>query len=308
MNPYGMANPYAYEEAFAWAIGFMLFIILSEGLLVWNWRKRGPARNNLAYAGLGIALIGLIPVEQLLGSRLGDNGAFRLSQLAQNGRYATSITAMVLTMTGLVRMYLVARRRPIGGQLAGIIGLVLGGLSCLFTYTEMLWKVNRRPVLGELSRAPAMRGGFVVAQQKFNLGFVAPSREWAQERETVRALDAVVELTQRSLRGHTRVYVEPGVTSLVTLRDHCVASMKQLHPNLVLEKEEPKTIHQFQAMRILARGTSDLGEQKFYCTVYAGADAGYRIQSWCGTANHAQLLPDFEVMHDTFQALQAKPK
>ncbi|MBI5395593.1 MAG: hypothetical protein HZA91_09890 [Verrucomicrobia bacterium] len=286
----------------------MMFIILSGGLLVWNWRRRGPARNNLAYAGLALALIGLTPVEQLIGSRLSDDAAFRLSLWSHYGRYATSVAAVLMTMTGLVQMYLKARRRPIGGQLAGLIGLVLGGLTGLFTYTQQMWKVAERPILRELPSAPALRGGFVVAQPKFNFGFVAPSREWAQERETVRAPDAVVELTQRNLRGHTRVFIEPGVTALMTLRDHCVAGIKQRHPNLVVEKEETKTIHQFQAMRIMARATTDLGEQRFYCTVYSGTEAGYRMESWGGATAITKLVPDFEVMHDTFQVLQAKPK
>lgn len=303
-----MPNPYVYEAAFQWAIGFMMFIILSGAVLIWNWRKKGPAKNNLAYLGTAVALIGLTPVEQLIGSRLPADAAFTLSRIAHYARYVTSAVAVLLTSVGLIRMYMVARRRPIGGQIAGLIGLVLGGLTGLFNHTQQIWKVEARPELRDLPQAPALRGGFVVTQPRFNFGFVAPSRDWARERETVRAHEAVEELTQRNLRGRTRVFVEPGVVSLMTLRDHCVANMKARHPNLVIEKEEKKTIHQFEALRILARGSGDFGEQKFYCTVYASEDSGYRLQSWCAERAYAQLEPDFKMMHDTFQKLQARAK
>lgn len=307
MNPYGMPNPYVYEMAFQWAIGFMLFIILSGAILVWNWRRKGPAKNHMAYAGTALALLGLTPVEQLIGSGLSAEAAYTLSRIAHYARYGTSAAAMFLTAAGLIRMYVVARRRPIGGQLAGLIGLVLGGLTGLFNHTQQLWKVEGRPELKDQPRIPALRGGFVVTQPRYNFGFVVPSRDWAQERELVRAQDVIVELTQRTQRGRSRVFVEPGVPSVMALRDRCVASMKARHPNLIIEKEQKKTIHQFEALRILARGTGDLGEQKFLCTVYAGAETGYRMESWSAARNYAQLEPDFETMHDTFQELQRKP-
>jgi|GEM_PF-5592688 len=303
-----MPNPYVYESEFLWAIGFLMFIILSGAVLLWSWRKKGAAKNHLAYLGTLVALIGLTPVEQLIGSSLSDDEAFTLSQWAHHGRYVTSTVAVILTSAGLIRMYAMARRRPIGGQLAGLFGLVLGALTGLFNHTQQIWKVEERPELKELPQAPAMRGGYVVTQPRFNFGFIVPSRDWARERETVRAPEAVEELTQRTLRGRTRVYVEPGAVSLETLRDHCVQSMKSRHPNLVIEKEEKQTLHQFEALRILARGAGDLGEQKFYCTVYSGEEGSYRMESWCAERAYAQMEPDFKIMHETFQKLQARAK
>ncbi len=308
MNPYGVSSPESYAEAFNWAIGFMMVSILSAALLIWFWKRKGAARNHAAYAGAALALFCLTPFEQLIGSRLPDEMVYRFSIWVHRGRMVGGGLAAILSAAGLVRMYVVARRRPVGGQIAGVSGVVLGGLVGLFAYTQQMWRVEARPVLKELPTLPALRGGYVVTHPKWNIGFISPSREWTKEPEAVRNKEAIEELAQRNLRGRARIFTEPGVTAPEILRDHCLANIKQLYPGVVIEKEEKKTIYQFQAIRIVARTSTDLGEQRFFCTVYAGAEDGYRVQSWCGAANYAQLLPDFETMHDSFQMLQQKKR
>ena len=97
-----------------------------------------------------------------------------------------------------------------------------------------------------------------------------PAREWLEEPAAVRSQDAVVVLNQHTLRAHTRVYAERGTPSLLVLRDRCVADLRAINPDVVVEKEEKTTINNLEAMRIEARATQDETERRFCCTVYIG--------------------------------------
>jgi hypothetical protein len=304
MNPFGMPTPGDYEAAFRWAIGFLLFIVLGGALLGWHWRWRPRPKNHWAYAGLAFALLSFVPVEQLVGSNLDHDSAFRLTVLAHRARYITGGLAVSLSLFGLIRMYWVSKRYAIGGQIAAVIGLVLGGLVGLFTYTQQMWPVQSKPVLRDLPTAPALRGGFVVLRPRLNFGFVAPSRDWSEEPELVRAHDAAVELVQRTLRVRTRVYADGDSPSLLALRDRAVAAMKLINPNVVVEKEEPKDLNNMSGVRILARAQADRGETRFFCTVTSGRDVGYRMLTWGPASSVDPMTADLEVMHNSIQQLK----
>ncbi len=305
MNPFRSATPWDYEDTL-WRVAIFLGIVVLGGAwLAWVWGHRGPGKNHYVYASVAMALAAFLPMEELLGSWLSANQVYRLTRLTHYARYACSGASVLLALAGFVRIYFPRRRRTVGGQLAGAIGLVLGALVGIFTYTQQIWKIEKPPEVREIPNHPAARGGRYYINQQWKFGFIVPARDWSEELAAVSPDENVVELTQRTLRAHTRVYAERGTPSLLALRDRCLADLRALNPDVVIEKEENKTINNLEAMRLEARATQDGNELRFCCTVLIGkeTECAYRVISWAAAAVYPQVQSDIEFMHNTFQLL-----
>jgi len=310
MNPFRSTTPWDYESAWVQTMIFMAIFVLGGAWLAWIWRSRGSGKNHYIYASVAIGLAALLPLEQLLGPWLSTNQVYRLTRLTHYGRYVCSGAAVLLAMIGFIRIYFPGRRRTVGGHLAGAIGLVLGALVGIFTYTQQLWKIENPPDVREIPDHPAARGGRYFISQEWKFGFIVPAREWLEDLPAVRPKDTVAVLNQHTLRAHTRVYVERGTPSLLALRDRCLADLRALNPDVVVEKEEKMTINNLEAMRLEARATQDGTERRYYCTVYIGKEneCAYRVISWAPTAVYSQVQSDIEFIHKTFQLLVRQQK
>ncbi len=253
-----------------------------------------------------MALAALLPVEQLLGAWLSASQVYRLTRWTHYARYACSGVSVLLALIGFVRIYFHGRRRIVGGQLAGTIGLVLGALVGIFTYTQQLWRIEGPPVMRDIPNHPYARGGRPYINQTWQFGFIVPSREWSQEPAAVSPDENIVELTHRTLNAHTRVYAERGTPSLLALRDRCLAGLRTLNPGVVIEKEENKTINELEALRLEARAVQDGVERRVCCTVLISKTTGsaFRVVSWAPAAVYPQVKTDIEFMHESFQLLR----
>ncbi|MCX7824167.1 MAG: hypothetical protein N2689_01235 [Verrucomicrobiae bacterium] len=308
MNPFRSETPWDYEYGFYWTLGFLVFVVLSAALMIWVRRRQGPARNRYVYWSLTMTLLALVPVEQLLGPWLSPSRAYQLSLLTHRARYVLGGLGVLFALMAFARIYWPRRHRPVGGQLGGALGLVLGGLVCFFNNTQQLWPVERPPEMREPPNVPMARGGYVVTRPNLGFGFVVPSRDWSEEPALVRAAGAVAELTQRTLRARTRVFAESGKTSLLRARDRCVADLHAINPEVVIEREEKLTVNNMEAVRITARGMREKSETRFFCTVYLAGDATYRIISWAPAAVYPQVRDDIEYLHGSVQLLTRKQK
>jgi hypothetical protein len=308
MNPLRTATPWDYQSAMTQTMIFLGIAILGGGWLLWVWRVRGPGKNHFVYASVAIGLAALVPVEQLLGPWLTANQVYRLTRLTHYARYGCSGVAILLALAGFIRIYFSGPRRTYGGHLAGAIGLVLGGLVGIFTYTQQIWKIETPPDMRVVPDHPAYRGGRYFVNEGWRCGFIVPSREWLEERATVRPKDTLTVLHQHSLRAQTRVYAERGTPSLLTLRDRCLANLREMALDVVVEKEEKTTFNNLEAMRLEARATQDGTERRFCCTVYIAKEneCAYRVISWAPAVVYPQVQADIEFMHKTFQLLVRK--
>lgn len=305
MNPFQTTTPWEYESTMLQVLVYMVFVALGGGWLVWVWRTRAQGKNHWVYASVAVALAGFVPVEQMVGPWLPVNHAYRLTVLMHDARYGCCGAAVLLALMGFIKIYFPGPRRQYSGHLAGAIGLVLGVLVGIFTYTQQLWKIERAPQAPAIPDHPAARGGRYFICEPWRFGFIVPSRDWLDEREASRPKDTVGVLHQHSLRAQTRVYAERGTRSLLELRDHCLADLRALNPNVVVEKEEKTTLNNLDAMRLEARATQDGVERQFFCTVYIAKEneCGYRVISWAPAAVYPQVKSDIEFMHKTFQLL-----
>ena len=306
MNPFRSATPWEYENTLWWVGIFLAIVVLGGAWLVWIWRFRTPGKNHFVYASVAVALVALLPVEQLLGPWLSTGHVYRLTRWAHYARYACSGVSVLLALIGYVRIYFHSRRRTVGGQLAGAIGLVLGALVGIFTYTQQLWRIESPPVMRDIPSHPYARGGRPYLNQTWQFGFIVPSREWSQESAAVSPDENIVEMTHRTLNAHTRVYAEHGTPSLLELRDRCLAGLRALNPGVVIEKEENKTINELEAMRLEARAVQDGVERRVFCTVLITKTTGsaFRVVSWAPAAVYPQVKADIEFMHESFQMLR----
>lgn len=310
MNPFRSVTPWDYQNTLTETMIFLGIVLLGGGWLLWVWRVRGPGKNHFVYASVAIALAALTPVEQLLGPWLPPGQVYRLTRLTHYARYTCGGVAVLLALIGFFRIYFSGYRRAYGGHLAGAIGLVLGALVGIFTYTQQIWKIENPPDMRVVPDHPAYRGGRYFVSEQWRFGFIIPSRDWSEELPSVRPKDAVAELSQRTLRAKTRVYAERGMPSLLTLRDRCLADLRELNPDVVVEKEEKTTFNNLEAMRLEARATQDGTERRFCCTVYVAkeTECGYRLVSWAATAAYPQVQADIEFIHKTVQLLTRKQK
>lgn len=303
MNPFWLQTPWDYEETYQWALGFVALVIFGGALLAWHWWWRPAPKNHWAYAALALALLTLVPVEQLIGSRLAGADVDRLVLLARYGRYAFSGVALALAVVGLARMYRAARHRPMGGQIAAVLAVVLALIVGVFNYVGRFWPEQERVHLPPRPDTPATRGGYYCYRTQWEFVFVVPSRDWSEELAPVRGGGAVVEQVERVRNVRTRVFVEGGQPSLLDLRDHCVADMKLINPNVIMEKEEPLDISGLKATRILGRAASGDTELRFYSTVYSSPKWSYRMVTWCTAAAYERALSDIEIIHKSFQLI-----
>ncbi len=308
MNPFRTATPLDYEDSLWWMGIFLAFVILGGGWLVWAWRYRVPGKNHYAFASVAVVLIALVPVEQMLGPWLTTDHAYRLIRWTHCARYVLSGISVFLALIGFVRVYFHIRRRIVGGQIAGAIGLVMGALIGVFTYTQQIWKIEQAPTIRPIPDHPYARGGRPYLSQTWGVGFFIPSRAWSQESSAVSPDANVVELVERTLNAHTRVYAEPGTPSLLTLRDRCLADLRAVNPEVVVEKEESKTLNELEALRVEARAVQDGAERHVICTVVVvkATERAFRIVSWAPTAVYPRVKADIELTHDTFQVLRKK--
>ncbi|MCX6907506.1 MAG: hypothetical protein NTY01_05630 [Verrucomicrobia bacterium] len=282
MNPLRSVTPWDYESTLTQTMIFLGIVLLGGGWLLWVWRSRGSGKNHYVYASVAIGLAALVPVEQLLGPWLLPGQVYRLTR----------------------------HHRTYGGHLAGAIGLVLGALVGIFTYTQQIWKIEKPPDIRVIPDHFAYRGGRYFISEYWRFGFIVPSRDWSEELPSIRPKDTVAELSQRTLHAHTRVYAERGTPSLLVLRDRCLADLRELNPDVVVEKEEKTTLNNLEAMRLEARATQDGTERRFCCTVYVAkeTECGYRVISWSAAAVYPQVQADIEFMHKTLQLLVRKQK
>lgn len=289
---------------------YMAFVVLGGAWLAWVWRARVQGKNHFVYASVAMALAAFIPLERLLGPWLAANQAYRLTWLTHYARYVCSGLSVLLALIGFIKIYFPGHRRTYGGHLAGAIGLVLGALVGIFTYTQQLWKIESAPHVREIPDHPGARGGRYFISQPWKFGFIVPARDWLEERASSRPKDTIAVLHQHTLRAQTRVYAERGTPSLLDLRDRCLADLRALNPDVVVEKEEKTTINNLEAMRLEARATQDGTERQFCCTVYIGkeSECAYRVISWAPTAVYPQVRSDIEFIHKTFQLLARQPK
>lgn len=308
MNPFRSASPLDYEDSIWWMGIFLAFVVLGGAWLIWAWRYRVPGKNHCAFASLAVVLLALVPVEQMLGPWLTADQAYRLTRWTHYARYACSGVSVLLALIGFIRVYFHIRRRIVGGQLAGALGLVLGALVGIFTYTQQIWKIESPPTVRPIPNHPYAHGGRPFMSQTWGFGFIVPSREWSQEPAVVSPDANIVELTQRTLNAHTRVYAEHGMPSLLALRDRCLADLRALNPEVVVEKEENKTINELEAMRVEARAMQDGAERHVVFTVLISKanESAFRIISWAPAAAYPQVKADIELTHDTFQMLHKK--
>jgi hypothetical protein len=308
MNPFRSVTPWDYEEALWWMGIFLAFVVLGGAWLIWAWRYRVPGKNHLAYASVAVVLVAFVPLEQLLGPWLAANQAYRLTRWTHFGRYVCSGLSVLLALIGLFRVYFHFHgwRRINGGQLAGAIGLVLGALVGIFTYTQQIWRIENPPFVRPIPNHPYARGGRPYMNPTWGFGFIVPTREWSQELAAVSPDENVVELVERTLKAHTRVYAEHGTPSLLVLRDHCLADLRALNPEVVVEKEENKTINELEATRLEARIVQDGVERHVCCTVLVAKSTGsaFRIVSWAPAAVYPQVKADIELIHESFQMLR----
>lgn len=310
MNPLRSVTPWDYESTLTQTMIFLGIVLLGGGWLLWVWRSRGSGKNHYVYASVAIGLAALVPVEQLLGPWLLPGQVYRLTRLTHYARYACGGAAVLLALIGLFRIYLPGHHRTYGGHLAGAIGLVLGALVGIFTYTQQIWKIEKPPDIRVIPDHFAYRGGRYFISEYWRFGFIVPSRDWSEELPSIRPKDTVAELSQRTLHAHTRVYAERGTPSLLVLRDRCLADLRELNPDVVVEKEEKTTLNNLEAMRLEARATQDGTERRFCCTVYVAkeTECGYRVISWSAAAVYPQVQADIEFMHKTLQLLVRKQK
>ncbi|MFA6563870.1 MAG: hypothetical protein WCV00_18360 [Verrucomicrobiia bacterium] len=305
MNPFRSTTPWDYESTMVQTLIFMAIVVLGGAWLAWVWRARGQGKNHYVYASVAIALAAFLPMEQLLGPSLSASQVYRLTRVTHYARYACSGVAVLLALIGFIRIYFPRHHRPVGGQVAGAIGLVLGALVGIFTYTQQIWKIENPPDVREIPNHPGARGGRYFISQPWKFGFIVPARDWSEELPAVRPKDTVGVLHQHTLRAQTRVYAEHGTPSLLALRDRCLAYLRSLNPDVVVEKEEKMTINNLEAMRLEARATQDGTERRFFCTVYIGkeSECAYRVISWAPAAVYTQVQSDIEFIHKTFQLL-----
>lgn len=310
MNPLRTATPWDYENTLVETLIYLAFVVLGSGWLVWVWKSRGQGKNHFVYASVAAGLAAFLPVEQLLGPWLSAKEVYELTRLTHYARYGCSGVAVFLALAGFVRIFFPGHRRTYSGHLAGAIGLVLGALVGIFTYTQQLWKIEKPPDVREIPNHPGARGGRYFINQPWKFGFIVPAREWLEERAEVRPKDTIAVLHQHTLRAQTRVYAERGMPSLLALRDRCLAELRALNPDVVVEKEEQTTINKLDAMRVEARATQDGTERRFFCTVYVAKEneCAYRVISWAPAATYPQVLPDIEFIHKTVQLLVRQQK
>ncbi|MBI5821570.1 MAG: hypothetical protein HZA88_21585 [Verrucomicrobia bacterium] len=310
MNPFRSTTPGDYESALLETLIYMAIVVLGGGWLIWVWKSRGAGKNHYVYASVAIALAAFLPVEQLLGPWLLAQQVYRLTRVTHYARYVCSGAAVLLALMGFIRIYFPGHHRTVSGHLAGAIGLVLGALVGIFTYTQQLWKIESPPHVREVPDNPAARGGRYFIDQQWKFGFIVPAREWLEDLPAVRPKDTVAVLNQHTLRAQTRVYVERGMPSLLALRDRCLADVRALNPDVVVEKEEKTTINKLEAMRLEARATQDGTERRYCCTVYISKEneCAYRVISWAPAAVYPQVQSDIEFIHKTFQTLVRREK
>lgn len=310
MNPFHTTTPGDYESALLQTLIYMAFVVLGSGWLVWVWRSQGGGKNHCVYASVAMALLAFLPVEQLLGPWLTAPQVYRLTRMTHYTRYGCSGVAVLLALMGFIRIYFPGRHRTVSGHLAGAIGLVLGTLVGVFTYTQQLWKIESAPYVRETPDSPAAHGGRYYINQQWKFGFIVPAREWLEDLPAVRPADTVAVLNQHSLRAQTRIYVERGMPSLLALRDRCLADVRALNPDVVVEKEEKTTINKLEAMRLEARATQDGTERRYCCTVYISKEneCAYRVISWAPAAVYPQVQADIEYIHKTFQPMVPRQK
>jgi hypothetical protein len=310
MNPLRSTTPWDYESLWVETLIYMAFVVLGGGWLAWAWRSSGQGRNPCVYASVAVALAAFLPVENLLGPWLAVEQVYSMTRLAHDARYVCSGVSVLLALAGFVRIYFPGPRRLYGGHLAGAMGLVLGALVGIFTYTQQLWKIVTPPDVRTIPDHPAARGGRYFINQPWRFGFIVPARDWLEERATVRVKDAVGVLHQHTLRAQTRIYAERGTPSLLQLRDRCLADLRALNADVVVEKEEKMTLNNLDAMRLEARATQDGVERRFCCTVYVGkeTECAYRVVSWAPASVYPQVQSDIEFMHKTFQLLTRQSK
>lgn len=284
---------------------YLAFVVLGGGWLVWIWRSRGQGKNHYVYASVALALVALLPMENLLGPWLAADQVYRMTRMTHYARYGCGGLSVLFALVGFIRIYFPGPHRTYGGHLAGAIGLVLGALVGIFTYTQQLWKIVNPPDVRTIPDHPAARGGRYFVSQPWKFGFIVPAREWLEERAAVRPKDAVGVLHQHTLRAQIRVYAEHGTPSLLELRDRCLTDLRELNPDVVIEKEEKLTINEMEAMRLEARATQDGVERRFFCTVYIGkgTECAYRAVSWAPAAVYPQVQSDIEFMHKSLQML-----
>jgi len=308
MNPFRSETPWDYEFRFYWNLGFLAFVVLSAALMIWVRRRQGAARNRYVYWSLTMTLLALVPVEHLFGQWLSAEGPYRLSVWAHRGRYVLGGLGVLFALMAFLRIYWPRHHRPVAGQMGGAIGLVLAGLVFFFNYTEQLWPIERPPEMRAVPNVPMARGGYVITRPSWGFGFIVPSRDWSEEPAIVRAAGAIVELTQRTLRARTRVFAQSGKPSLLAARDRCMSDLQAIHHDAVIEREEKLTINNMEAMRITARGMREGSETRFFCTIYLGGDATYRIISWASAAVYPQVRDDIEYLHGSVQLLARRQK
>jgi hypothetical protein len=306
MNPFLSETPWEYEYGFYWTLGFLVFVVLSAALLVWVGRRQGAARNRFVYWSLTMTLLALFPVEHLVGPWLSTNRVYKLSLLAYLARYVFGGLGVLFALLAFVRIYWPRRHRPVGGQLGGAIGLVLGGLVCFLNNTQALWPIQRPPEMREAPNVPMARGGYIITRPDWGFGMIVPSRDWSEELALVRAVGTVAELTQRTLRAHTRVFAESGKPSLLTARDRCIAQLRAMNADVVIEREEKLTINNMEAVRITARATQGNSDTRFFCTTYLAGDAVYRLISWASAAVYPQIKEEIAALHGSVQMLTRK--
>lgn len=285
---------------------FLAFVVLGGAWLIWAWRYRVPGKNHFAFASVAVMLAALVPVEQLLGPWLTADQAYRLTRWMHYARYGCSGLSVLLALIGFIRVYFHIRRRIVGGHVAGAIGLVLGALVGIFNYTQQIWRVEKPPSVRPISTHPYAHGGRPFMNQTWGFGFIVPSREWSREPAATSPDENVVELTERTLNAHTRVYAEHGTPSLLALRDRCLADLRAVNPEVVVEKEENKTINDLEAMRLEARAVQDGVERHVVCTVLVAKTLGnaFRVISWAPAAVYPEVKADIELTHNTFQLLR----